>query len=120
MIADKSPATPLSEPEMASFLDQFLELYIVSLPIEGDLQSYDVAWWVRFQDESRKRSCCKLVYRHSMAVCDLFSNIHLKVSRSIVFHRTPLTTSNSIFPVQFLSKMSSCLQVHQDGDPQGA
>ena len=80
---------------MRSFLHQFLELYIVSLPIEGNLESYDVAWWVRSQDEFRKHPGCKLVSRHSMAVSGLFSSIHSGVSRNALFNCVSFTDSIS-------------------------
>ncbi|KAJ2916262.1 hypothetical protein MD484_g4175, partial [Candolleomyces efflorescens] len=45
---DKGPATPLSEPEMASFLHQFFELDYLPHPdcLEENFELYDVAWWI--------------------------------------------------------------------------
>jgi hypothetical protein len=98
MIADKGPATPLSALEKGDFLHQFLEMRV--LPISGllkeqNLEMYDVAWWVRSQDESTKHSNCKDPDRHAANVRVLFSDIHSGVSRNIVFHYVPFTNSIS-------------------------
>ena len=102
-----------------SFFHQYSELYVLSFPREGDLESYDIGWWVRCQDESRKHPSCRLTLRHSTAVSGLFSGTHSRVS-GWLHSITRLSLIPSLLLVQVVSKMSSCLPVHQNGDAQGA
>jgi hypothetical protein len=99
MITDQGPATPLSALEKGDFLHQFLEMHLHfitnKLSREQNLEMYDIAWWVRSQDESTKHSNCENPNRHAHCVQDLFSDIHLGVSRNIVFHYIPFTNSIS-------------------------
>jgi hypothetical protein len=98
MIADKGPATPLSALEKGDFLHQFLEMPVypwLGLSMEQNLEMYDVAWWVRSQDESIKHSNCEDPTSHAYRVQGLFSYIHSWVSRNIVFHYMPFTNSTS-------------------------
>jgi hypothetical protein len=89
MIADKGPATPLAALERGVFIHQFLEMfsdYWFSLLIEQNFEMYDVAWWVRSQEESIEHPNCEKPNRHVNRIHNLFSDIHLRVSRNIVFH----------------------------------
>jgi aspartate carbamoyltransferase catalytic subunit len=104
MIADKGPATPLSQLEREKFLDQFMEQVLclmvwgpLFISMEQKIGSYDVAWWVRSQDESFKHPNCQVRGQHVFNVESLFSTVHTKASRKIVFHYMPFT--NSIFSV---------------------
>jgi hypothetical protein len=98
MIADKGPATPLSALEKGDFLRQFLEMPVsltLDLLTEQNFEMYDIAWWARSQDESTKHSNCEDPDRHTYRVRFLFSSIHWKVSRNIVFRYIPFTNSIS-------------------------
>jgi hypothetical protein len=98
MIADKGPATPLSALEKDDFLHQFLEMPVslrLRVLMEQNFEMYDVAWWVRSQDEVIKHPNCENPNHHAYRVQGLFSYIHSGVSRKIVFHYMSFT--NSIF-----------------------
>ena len=96
LFADKGPVAPLSEPERDTFLHQFLEIAIAILIasplfVEQNLDLYDVAWWVRSQEESNKHSNCKTSFYHITRVQSLFTYVHSSVmyphhQRSNEFH----------------------------------
>jgi hypothetical protein len=90
-IAEEGPARPLSRLEMGVFLNHFFELepnfgLFFDSPFKPD--SYDVAWWVRSQDECifPEHSICRNEGQHVFAVQYLFSEVHLEVSWDIVSH----------------------------------
>jgi hypothetical protein len=102
MIPDKGPAMPLSQLEREIFLHQFMEHFLPLMkwsPFFPDLEqtfdSYDVAWWVRSQDESFKHPNCLNPVQHDANVNHLFSRVHKMASRNIVFHQMPFTNSIS-------------------------
>jgi hypothetical protein len=98
MIADKGPATPLSALEKGDFLHQFLEMFVYDrllLLMEQNFEMYDIAWWVHSQDESIEHPSCEEPNHHVNRIHNLFSNIHSRVSRNIVFHSMSFTNSVS-------------------------
>jgi hypothetical protein len=93
VVADKGPATPLSQLERENFLDQFMEQFQrlmqwgpLFIGMEQKFGSYDVAWWVRSQDEFLKHPNCLSPIQHAVNVIYLFSTVHKMASRKIVFH----------------------------------
>ncbi|KAJ2913644.1 hypothetical protein MD484_g6790, partial [Candolleomyces efflorescens] len=78
MIADKGPATQLSEREKGVFLRQFFKLSVLPDPelFGENFELYDVAWWVRSQDELRRHSSCEDSNHYVRCVRELFSGIH--------------------------------------------
>ncbi|KAJ2916239.1 hypothetical protein MD484_g4173, partial [Candolleomyces efflorescens] len=73
---DKGPATPLSEREKKHFLHRFFEIPNLPRHFEENVELYDVAWWVRSQDEFRMHPSCMDPDRHTLVVRKLFSVIH--------------------------------------------
>jgi hypothetical protein len=70
MIAVKGPwpATPLAALENSVFIHPSLEMHIypsLFRLMEENRELYDVAWWVRSQDESTKHSNRKNQTRHA-------------------------------------------------------
>jgi hypothetical protein len=93
LIADKSPATPVSQLEEEKFLHQYMDQFQclmkwgpLFIGMEQKFNSYDVAWWVRSQDEFLKHPNCPNQAQHAVNVVYLFSRVHKMVSLKIVFH----------------------------------
>jgi hypothetical protein len=93
LIADKGPTTPLDQLEKEKFLDQFMEQFQclmewgpLFIGMEQKTDAYDVAWWVRSQDESSNHPNCPDPTQHAVNVDYLFSTVHKMASRKIMFH----------------------------------
>jgi hypothetical protein len=101
MIADKGPATPLSQIEKENFLHRFMEQFRclmrggLFIGMEQEFDSYDVAWWVRSQHEFSKHPNCQFQSQHVKNVGYLFLAVHTMASRKIVFHYLQFTNSIS-------------------------
>ena len=61
-----------------------------------NFELYDVAWWVRSQDELRRHSSCEDSNHHVRCVRELFSGIHSSVSRDTLDYMPMMPFTNSI------------------------
>ncbi|KAJ2919980.1 hypothetical protein MD484_g504, partial [Candolleomyces efflorescens] len=122
MIADKGPATPLSQPDREGFLHLFLEefQYLMGwfpLHLEKNFELCDVAWWVRLQDKAIKDPNCEDSHQHKRNIQYLFQSAHRHVRNNNIWFES---VYSSAFLVQMVPAMSAYLQVHQDWGAQGA